>query len=105
MIQIGSNENLYVSKVIQKAFIEVNEEGAEAAASTGFIGITKKCRRLPINVIANHPFMILLGESRNTYFTTLFYGKVNKPDSGDSQSTPAVIIEMPTLSMKRVDDV
>ncbi|XP_068904923.1 uncharacterized protein [Tenebrio molitor] len=87
MIQIGSNENLYVSKVIQKAFIEVNEEGAEAAASTGLHVRMTRSLSIPLEFYADHPFVHCLF-LKNSKLTSnhkigdiLFYGKVNSPSS------------------------
>lgn len=57
-----SPEPLVVSEVIQKAFIEVNEEGAEAAAATGELILI--CIYLPLlslehRIVSDHAFMNL----------------------------------------------
>ncbi|XP_017016119.2 serine protease inhibitor 42Dd-like [Drosophila takahashii] len=58
-----------ISKVIQKAFIEVNEEGAEAAAVTGVIGsITLIARPRPLVFNADHPFAYIIRDEKTIYF-------------------------------------
>ncbi|CAH2068525.1 unnamed protein product, partial [Iphiclides podalirius] len=62
---LNVEERLYVSKAVQKAFIEVNEEGAEAAAATGMV-IMLRCARPPSpSFYANHPFVYMLVDSQH----------------------------------------
>jgi len=59
MIDSLVDQNLYVSNIFHKSFIEVNEEGSEAAAVTASV-IYEECMHVPItrtNFVAYHPFL------------------------------------------------
>ena len=70
-------EPLFVSKVVHKAFVEVNEEGTEAAAATA-IGMRFACMPLPKPVFkADHPFLYLI--RHNDSGAILFLGRLVRP--------------------------
>lgn len=69
-----SDERLYVSFVKQNTFVEVTEEGTEAAAVTT-IGI--EVTSLPMGFFVDKPFLFLIRE--RTSNTLLFVGQVMNP--------------------------
>ncbi|KAL9959829.1 hypothetical protein ACROYT_G033185 [Oculina patagonica] len=71
-----STEPLYVSKVVHKAFVEVNEEGTEAAAAT-FIESVFFCLPSKPTFKADHPFLFLI--RHNSSGAILFLGRLMKP--------------------------
>ncbi|XP_065155044.1 leukocyte elastase inhibitor-like isoform X2 [Paramisgurnus dabryanus] len=73
---MSPKNDLVVSEVIHKSFVEVNEEGTEAAAATGVVIMTK-CLRLPKIFNADHPFLFFI--RHNPTNTILFYGRFCSP--------------------------
>ncbi|KAK3863549.1 hypothetical protein Pcinc_030699 [Petrolisthes cinctipes] len=73
-------QNLYVSKVIHKSFVEVGEEGTEAAAATVVVAVTRSGHSrvpLPIQFHCNRPFIFLLRD--NVTKNLLFMGTYQDP--------------------------
>ncbi|KAM9435868.1 leukocyte elastase inhibitor-like [Clarias gariepinus] len=68
--------DLFVSSVTHKAYVEVNEEGTEAAAATGII-ITTDCLRPEKHFMADHPFLFFI--RHNPTKSILFFGKFRGP--------------------------
>jgi serpin B len=73
---------LFISAVIHKAFIDVNEKGTEAAAATAVVMQRAMAmppnRRLPPPVFrADHPFVFLIRDNRSGGI--LFMGRVADP--------------------------
>ena len=70
-------KDLKIDKVIHQAFIEVNEEGTEAAAATG-IGGMKTSMPPPTPIFkADHPFIFII--QQNETGNILFMGRVSNP--------------------------
>lgn len=68
--------DLFISKVIHKSFVEVNEEGTEAAAATA--GIATFCMLMPEeNFVADHPFIFFI--RHNPSANVLFLGRLTSP--------------------------
>ncbi len=67
-------ESLVISKAIHKAFVDVNEEGTEAAAVTGF---GMEATSVPPTFNANHPFVFIIQDTETG--NILFMGRMINP--------------------------
>ncbi|MEE6501204.1 hypothetical protein FKM82_004102 [Ascaphus truei] len=78
---ITDSSNLYISKVVQKVSVEINEEGSEAAASTGMqvAAMSLSHRRFA----ADRPFLFFIRHNQSG--SILFMGKVTNPDLKDAR--------------------
>ncbi|KPK76615.1 MAG: hypothetical protein AMJ79_06075 [Phycisphaerae bacterium SM23_30] len=74
---INGKNDLFISAVVHKAFVEVNEEGTEAAAATGIIvGVTAIPTPPPV-FRADHPFVFMIRDVKTG--AILFLGRVAHP--------------------------
>ena len=72
-------EAFFISAVIHKAFVDVNEEGTEAAAATGIAmaGAAFVEPKEPLLFRADHPFVFMIRDNRNG--TIMFLGRITNP--------------------------
>uniref|UniRef100_UPI0037E7B672 antithrombin-III isoform X4 n=1 Tax=Semicossyphus pulcher TaxID=241346 RepID=UPI0037E7B672 len=78
MLEDGG-DGLYISDAFHKAFLEVNEEGSEAAAATAVVAIGRSLNLNREIFQADRPFLLLIRES--TINALLFTARVADPCS------------------------
>jgi len=75
---IAKGHDLFLGAVYHGAFVEVNEEGTEAAAATG-VGVVATSVRVPESFTADHPFLYVIRDRATGCI--LFMGRVADPRS------------------------
>jgi serpin B len=74
---INGKKDLFISNVLHSAFVEVNEQGTEAAAATAVVMKTEMAPP-PMPIFrADHPFIFIIKENQSG--TILFMGRLVKP--------------------------
>lgn len=68
--------DIFISKIVHRSFVEVNEEGTEAAGATA--GIAAFCMLMPEeNFTVDHPFIFFIRHNPST--NILFLGRLSSP--------------------------
>ncbi|MEQ8789632.1 MAG: serpin family protein [Pirellulaceae bacterium] len=77
--RMATGEPLRISEVLHKAFVDVNEQGTEAAAATAVLieATAAPIPQEPVDFRADHPFVFLLRDNRTG--AILFLGRVSDP--------------------------
>ena len=71
-------KDLFISYILHKAFVEVNEEGTEAAAATAVV-MERLSARPSLIFQADHPFVFMIRDNRSG--SILFMGRIVNPAS------------------------
>ncbi|OWK01596.1 hypothetical protein Celaphus_00017853, partial [Cervus elaphus hippelaphus] len=71
---ISPSPSLYLSKVVHKTFVEVDENGTQAVAASGVVGMEKSSPSWE-TFNANRPFLFFIRHNKTQ--TILFYGRGN----------------------------
>ncbi|XP_078275169.1 leukocyte elastase inhibitor-like isoform X1 [Rhinoraja longicauda] len=74
---MSAGKKLSVSKVIHQSFVEVNEEGTEAAAATAVTMVLTSAMISPEEFRADHPFLFFIRHAKTQ--SILFYGRLTSP--------------------------
>ena len=70
----GQGGGLYVSDALHKAYVDVNEQGTEAAAVTA---IVTEIESGPVYFVADHPFIFIIQDDESG--AILFMGRLSDP--------------------------
>merc|ERR1712038_1167290 len=88
-----SDEALSASEAVHQAFIEVNEEGTEAAAATAAVVGLRTAQQRKREFFADRPFLFVVYDFEHG--VTLFAGKVVNTNNDNVIQTRAALIQEP----------
>ncbi|MFH1447516.1 MAG: serpin family protein [Candidatus Micrarchaeota archaeon] len=76
---MDGTKDLFITNVLHQAFVEVNEEGTEAAAATAVVESLKSAAPASYKTFkADHPFIFLIQENESG--NILFLGRITNPN-------------------------
>ena len=76
---IDGTKNLFISEVVHKSFVAVDEAGTEAAAATAVILVEKGAPSTHVELTVDRPFIFVIRDVETG--STLFVGRVVNPTS------------------------